>query len=609
MSIARELTVNQNGMTKMIEILRRNFTPDLYLREYLVNCIQAIQRQNEGNGHIIVDVNDTLEDLQKIKKISFTDNGCGMSLQDMRGFINELANSSEQKLDQENFGIGAKVSALTDNKAGIHYESWKDGKGIAILLGYDPVAKKYGLQKFDNGEDYQELDAGVKPKIIDKHGTRVTLMGHSIDQNTMNKNENISGTEEAWIYSNITRRFFKLPENIKIQIRIGHHRPKEDTRHNYLANVCGQQSALNKNSTNLGIKQVAGAKIYWWIIKDKIESHGRELLSGHTATLFEDEITNYGIGKSNLSKRFGIIFGFKNVVLLIEPNKETHQYDMGRKGVVRKDGGNLEIDKWAEEFSKNMPEKLKEYVDQHLNDCDSDDIKDIKKQLKKFMKYFNISHYQKRPDGELENVIEIGNLSGGFRGGEGNIKNPTIGPNAGKTAELLSVLEDVKKRKEKVKMEKADPWPNIIWVTNQENRNDDEEVREDGEIEDKLAEFHDSQNTIKANMDFEGYKDLMRQFSEEYEGYADPDVLNNTVIKVVRTEITKMLLQHVAYAKYLKGRNKYWKTEEFENMISSEVLTSILAQKATLIPQIKRQIQAKLGITNKQHQKEGVNDV
>jgi len=609
MTIARELTLNQNGMTAWLELLRRNFTPDIYLREYLVNSIQAIQRQNEGNGHIIIDANDTLESLENIKKISFTDNGCGMTLEDMRSFINQLASSSEKVLDQENFGVGAKGAALSDNKQGIQYESWKDGKGIAIVLGYDPIAEKYGLQKFDNGEDYQELDLGAKPKIIDKHGTRVTLFGNSLDQNTMNKNENISGTQEAWIFSNITRRFFNLPKNIKIQIRIGHHRPKEDTRHNYLANVYGQHQALNKNSIDLGIKEVAGAKIHWWIIKDKTESHGRELLSGHTATLFENEITDYGIGKSNLSKRFGIIFGFKNVVLYIEPDRETHQYDLGRKEVVKKDGGSLEIDKWTEEFQKNMPEKLKEYVDQHLNDCDSDDIKDVKKQLKKFMKYFNISHYQKRPNGELENVIEIGTLSGGFRGGEGNIKNPTTGPNAGKTAELLSVLEDVKKRKEKVKMEKADPYPNIIWVTSQENRKDDEKIREDGEIEDKLAEFYDSQNIIKANMDFEGYKDLIREFSKEYEGSADPDVLNNTVVKVVRLEITKMLLQHVIYAKYLKGRNKYWKTEEFEKMISSEVLTSVLAQKATLIPQIKRQIHTKLGLTNKQHQKEGANNI
>ena len=48
MSIARELTLNQNGMTAWLELLRRNFSPDIYLREYLVNSIQAIQRQNEG---------------------------------------------------------------------------------------------------------------------------------------------------------------------------------------------------------------------------------------------------------------------------------------------------------------------------------------------------------------------------------------------------------------------------------------------------------------------------------------------------------------------------------------------------------------------------------
>ena len=331
MTVVRKFTVNEERLTDLVHLMRRNFPPDLYLREFLKNNIQAIQRVLEKNeGHITIDANGFLE-MQGLKKICFTDNGCGMNLEEMRKFLNKLASSHKKKLEQENFGIGAKIAAIADNKEGMYYESWKDGKGTAVLLGYDPNSNEYGLKKLSNGEDHIILDPGAKPKIIDKHGTRVTLFGNSHNQNTMLKPENITGTMEAWIYYNLNKRFFKLPENIKIQIRIGYHRPKEDTQHNYLANLKGQKESLDRNSNHSGTKDVSGAKIHWWIMNENKKSgHGREFLSGHSATLFENELTGYGTGKSNLSKFFGIVFGFSNVIIYIEPDKETHKYDMGK---------------------------------------------------------------------------------------------------------------------------------------------------------------------------------------------------------------------------------------------------------------------------------------
>ena len=42
-------------------------------------------------------------------------------------------------------------------------------------------------QKFDNGEDYQELDLGAKPEIIDKHGKSVLSYGDIIKTGTLKK--------------------------------------------------------------------------------------------------------------------------------------------------------------------------------------------------------------------------------------------------------------------------------------------------------------------------------------------------------------------------------------------------------------------------------------
>ena len=51
MTVIRKFTVNEERLTDLVHLMRRNFPPDLYLREFLKNNIQAIQRA-EGKGYL-----------------------------------------------------------------------------------------------------------------------------------------------------------------------------------------------------------------------------------------------------------------------------------------------------------------------------------------------------------------------------------------------------------------------------------------------------------------------------------------------------------------------------------------------------------------------------
>ena len=52
-----------------------------------------------------------------------------MSPEQMEKLVSQLASSGDVKSEHINYGVGAKISALSRNPAGLQYESWQNGKG------------------------------------------------------------------------------------------------------------------------------------------------------------------------------------------------------------------------------------------------------------------------------------------------------------------------------------------------------------------------------------------------------------------------------------------------------------------------------------------------
>src|SRR5690606_34776278 len=101
-----------------------------FLREFTKNAIEAVQRI--GGGRVEVDYNETVYEKTKRYKICFTDNGDGMTVDQMVNLLNNLSATGAIN-EHQNYGVGAKISALTRNHAGILYESWRDAEGHMVM--------------------------------------------------------------------------------------------------------------------------------------------------------------------------------------------------------------------------------------------------------------------------------------------------------------------------------------------------------------------------------------------------------------------------------------------------------------------------------------------
>ena len=96
--------VDERNLTKLIQRLGRDCSPEQFMREYTKNCIEAVQRVG-GTGDVIVDANRGFAELlgdDDLYKICFTDNGDGMTCDEMRTHLNNLSSSGDVQNEFEN---------------------------------------------------------------------------------------------------------------------------------------------------------------------------------------------------------------------------------------------------------------------------------------------------------------------------------------------------------------------------------------------------------------------------------------------------------------------------------------------------------------------------
>ena len=127
-----------------------------YLRELVQNAFESIQRAGRGfDGRVEIG----FEEIDGVRKLRITDNGAGMTPEEVRENINMLSASGGVQSFEKNFGIGAKITAGTRNPHGVMYKAWKDGKGSLTVLGR--VAGRYGRLGIPVGEDSVEFSVAT----------------------------------------------------------------------------------------------------------------------------------------------------------------------------------------------------------------------------------------------------------------------------------------------------------------------------------------------------------------------------------------------------------------------------------------------------------------
>jgi len=587
--------VNPGGLTALIENLGRDCHPTQFLREFTKNAIEACQRTSDPKSRITIDFNSSLHEQHAIHKISFIDTGDGMDSEQMIRLLHNLSVSGDTKNTHKNYGVGAKISAMTRNHAGIQYESWKNGIGHAIFIKFDEKQGAYGLQGVPGSDGTSHyaipLSEKDKPSEIADHGTRVTLWGMTDQQDTMVPPEGISGIRESWLALYLNSRFFNLPPKIEVSARIGYYR-ENNPRHNYLLSIKGQKEILDAKSMFKGATRLSEASIYWWVMPKGVDGHGRELLKGHTALINEDEIFDISDSRSNRVVYFGVMLGRDRVIIYVEP--ENVIQNTARTNLVRPDGSPVIWDKWQDEFRSNMPSELRNFLDQlQTESANESHTESIRERLNSIKELFKISRYRADLQGSLyaDPSSQSSYPAGTERTGSKKL-NPsppqTTKPGAvtGKLSSALLTSLVEQSLGVTASSSQPNPFPIVKWVSASQNE----------QLTDRAAEFIQTENVILANSDFQGFLDLVKYFVKSYNDVAE---LIPIIEDEVKQAFEQILTECVAGALSLKNR-QHWNPKDFEVAISKEALTTAVMQRYWMVSYIKRVLGNKIKNFNAQ---------
>ena len=138
-----------------LDQIARQCSPLQYVRELTKNAIEAIPKEEEGEIFWTYDKDEL--DESGIHKLTCIDSGLGMDGEEERLYMNNMYSSIKEQTAEGNFGIGAKVAALSRSPKGLLYKSYKDGKGYLAELCQHPISGKYGLRQ------QLELDGSLTP--------------------------------------------------------------------------------------------------------------------------------------------------------------------------------------------------------------------------------------------------------------------------------------------------------------------------------------------------------------------------------------------------------------------------------------------------------------
>ena len=357
--------------TFLLERLGSECTDLQGLRELTVNGLDAIAALGaDVSGRVVWDLDWERFDASdgRVRKLSLIDTGTGMTAEQLRYYINQLAASGREQSPTGNFGVGAKVAAGSRNPHGLEYRSWHQGHGSLVRFKRHPDGR-WGLepQRWADGraDFWRPLREAEKPWLLrgEDHGTQVVLLGEHERHDTTQPPQSVTEARREWIARYLNGRFVRLPARVEVLVREDHARGEPGQ----LRRIHGERHHLERHAVAAGAVQLSDAVAHWWVLDDDHRARRREALlwasTGHAAAVFDDELydvlpqTRGGYGRL---QDFGIRFGYERVVLHLEPHVEAGRLAANTaRTVLLLDHEPLPWSRWGEEFAAAMPDEMR----------------------------------------------------------------------------------------------------------------------------------------------------------------------------------------------------------------------------------------------------------
>lgn len=614
MVIGRKMNINDNYV--FLNRLHQDCSPNQYVRELTVNAVQSIMRTADKQGEICWDVDWQFYEKGAPKKLCIYDTGDGIDYDNMENFLNQLSSGIQSRdVDGDtNYGVGGKIAALPKNQAGLMYQSWTGGPvGHSITLGLDD-SNSYGLLPIDGNFSFK-IGIDQAPRAIREagHGTKVTLFGNSEDDDTMVP----TGKGGAkWLSKYLNSKIFTMPDGVRIRCRewMDGHPPREEGNSaspNFMRLISGMKNFLDSHKDDSGELRLSSgvcedgtpilATAYWWVLNDNTpkSASGYTQSSGHVGLLFDNNsITEiYEPRYQHFALlRFGVIHHHKRVVIYIKPDPIPGlSATIGRDRLKYK-SYDLPWDHWEQEFAENLPEAIRRL---HRQDENCNDLRD---KLRNYHEFLNTmpSYAKASHDIEKESAVEKHDDSDRVVTGDiihdpdkrgGNFRTKRSKKwGVARVFEKVKVVEEVTDT-----VVVNDEMPKVQWYSIEAKPELNVQAVEDDDgslgFNDRMAQYLQGPNLIRANYDFRGFRHFLNMIVADNTKPAEVEVIT----KMVMESFDIVLIECVLGIKYLSRSESTWPKGDIANALSPETLTAVVMQRYHVHQVLKRNINHRLG--------------
>lgn len=327
---------NPYSVTSFVDRMHGECTELQWLRELVVNSLEAIAETGSGGSILVHSVEQNMEGIGPVRKLAVTDTGEGIAPEHLYSSF-QVAMTSRGR---GNYGIGAKIAALPMNPAGMIYRSQIEG-GIPAELMWRKTGKYgyYAAQDWtdENGEvgyvTEPSCDEATFSQIrIGGHGTQVVLCGEDPEDDTcktLGPPTAKSTGNLHWAIRYLNFKFWRIPENIVIRVENAKANRSDSEPKSY--RVHGGEKGMNNFAAHQGVVELelSPFKVRWYLLKEDVKKRNSQngWRDGRTiGTLFRENtgvIEVYAMRRTqrgaSLMNDFGIYTGAERVVLLVEP--------------------------------------------------------------------------------------------------------------------------------------------------------------------------------------------------------------------------------------------------------------------------------------------------
>ena len=283
--------------TFLLERLGSECTDLQGLRELTVNGLDAIAALGaERPGRVVWDLDWERFEASGgcVRKLSVIDTGTGMTAEQLRHYINQLAASGREQSSRGNLGVGAKVAAGSRNPHGLEYRSWQEGHGSLVCFKRHPDGR-WGLepQRWADGHvDYwRPLGEAEKPWLLrgQDHGTQVVLLGQHGRHDTTQAPQTVTDADGIGSRATSTAASFAFPRTSRSSCANTTAATTQTLRR-----IHGEQHHLEHHAVAAGTVELGDAIVRWWVLDDDHRARRREAVlwasTGHAAAVFGDEL-------------------------------------------------------------------------------------------------------------------------------------------------------------------------------------------------------------------------------------------------------------------------------------------------------------------------------